>query len=85
MSFYTMALMGMAPFESLAAGAMADRIGGPLTIMISGIITFICGVILTLRLPKLRKIVRPIYIKKGIIPEVAEGLQAATDYESRQE
>ena len=73
MSFYTMAFMGIAPFGSLAAGAMADRIGAPLTIMISGIISLVCGVILILRLPKLRKIVRAVYIKKGIIPEVAEG------------
>ncbi len=85
MSFYTMAFMGMAPFGSLVAGAMADRIGGPLTIMISGIISLICGVILMLRLPELRKITRPVYIKKGIIPEVAEGLQVAADYEGSHE
>ena len=85
MSFYTMAFMGIAPFGSLAAGAMADRIGGPLTIMISGVISLVCGVILTLRLPKLRIILRPVYIKKGIIPEVAKGLQAAADFEGRQE
>jgi MFS family permease len=85
MSFFTMALMGMAPFGSLAAGAMAYRIGGPLTIMISGIISIICGVILTLRLPKLRKSMQHVYIKRGIIPEVAKGLQAAADFERRQE
>jgi MFS family permease len=85
MSLFTMALMGMAPFGSLAAGAMADRIGGPLTIMVSGIISLVCGVILILRLPKLREIVRPVYLKKGIIPEVAKGLQVAADFESRQE
>lgn len=85
MSFYTMAFMGMAPFGSLAAGAVAQRIGGPLTIMISGIISIACGTILTLRLPKLRKMVRPVYVKKGIIPEVAKGLQIAADFEYRQE
>jgi MFS family permease len=85
MSFYTMAFMGIAPFGSLAAGALADRIGAPLTIMITGIISLASGVILILRLPKLRKIARPVYVKKGIIPEVAEGLQAAADFESRQE
>jgi MFS family permease len=85
MSFYTMAFIGIAPFGSLAAGAIAERIGAPLTIMISGIISIICGVILTLRLPRLRQIARPIYIKKGIILEVARGLQAAADFEDRQE
>lgn len=85
MSFFTVAFLGMAPFGSLAAGAIANRIGGPMTIMISGIISFICGVILILRLPKLRKITRPLYIKKGIIPEVAKGLQVAADFEGRRE
>lgn len=85
MSFYTMAFMGMAPFGGLSAGAMADRIGGPLTIMISGIVSLICGVILILRLPKLRIITRPVYVKKGIISEVAEGLRIAADYEGSQE
>lgn len=85
MSFFTMSFLGMAPFGSIAAGAIADRIGGPLTIMISGIISFICGVILILRLPKLRKIIRPLYIKKGIIPEVAKGLQITADFEGRRE
>ena len=85
MSFFTVAFLGMAPFGSLAAGAIANKIGGPLTIMISGIISFICGIVLILRLPKLRKIVRPIYIKKGIIPEVAKGLQIASDFEGRRE
>lgn len=85
MSFYTMAFMGIAPFGSLAAGALADRIGAPLTIMITGIISLACGVILILRLPKLREIARPAYVKKGIIPEMAEGLQAAADFESRQD
>jgi MFS family permease len=85
MSFYTMAFMGMAPFGSLTAGAIADRIGAPLTIMISGIISIICGFALLIRLPKLRVMARPVYIKKGIIPEVAKGLQAASDLESSQE
>jgi hypothetical protein len=29
-------------------------------------------------LPALRKIVRPIYVEQGILPEVAEGLGSAT-------
>jgi MFS family permease len=85
MSFFTVAFLGMAPFGSLTAGAIANKIGGPLTIMISGIISFICGIVLILRLPKLRKITRPLYIKKGIIPEVAKGLQVVADFEGRRE
>ena len=31
------------------------------------------------KLPALRQLIRPIYVSKGIIPEVASGLQAAAD------
>jgi MFS family permease len=58
MSLYTMAFMGMVPFGSLLSGSLADRIGAPATIMIGGI-----------KLPSLRKMARPVYIKKGILPE----------------
>jgi MFS family permease len=36
MSFYTMAFMGMVPFGSLLAGALAARIGAPCAVLISG-------------------------------------------------
>jgi hypothetical protein len=81
MSLFSMAFLGTAPFGSLAAGAIADHIGAPLTIMINGIISLVCGGLLLWRLPALRKMIRPIYIKRGIIPEVAQGLQTAADLE----
>ena len=37
MSYYTMAFVGMAPFGSLLAGALAHAIGAPRTVIISGI------------------------------------------------
>ncbi len=79
MSFYTMAVMGTAPFGSLLAGAFAKAFGTPLTIMAGGISTIIGALIFLRKLPELRKLVRPIYIKMGIIPEVARGIQDATD------
>lgn len=79
MSFYTMAVMGTAPFGSLLSGAMAKVIGTPMTVMIFGMIT-IAGALLFLRkLPELRKLVRPVYVRLGIIPEVAEGIQKSED------
>lgn len=36
MSYYTIAFMGMAPFGSLLAGGMAQRIGAPHTVIITG-------------------------------------------------
>src|SRR4029079_4495316 len=37
MSFYTMAFMGTAPFGSLLAGSVADRIGAPHTLLFGGL------------------------------------------------
>lgn len=77
MSFYTMAFIGMTPFGSLLAGALASRIGAPRTVMLGGIICLLAAAAFARRLPELRRLVRPIYRERGIIPEVATGVQAA--------
>jgi len=79
MSFYTMAIMGTAPFGSLMAGALAKVIGTPITIFAGGISCIIGALFFLRKLPELRTIVRPIYIKMGIIPEVAAGIQIASE------
>jgi MFS family permease len=79
MSFYTMAIMGTAPFGSLMAGGLAKVIGTPWTIFTGGIACIIGALFFLQKLPELRTIVRPIYVKLGIIPEVAEGIQSASD------
>ncbi len=78
MSLYVMAFMGTAPFGSLIAGSLASRIGAPLTVLLSGIVVLIGAAIFAKNLPELKKHIRPIYIKMGIIPEVSKGLQSAT-------
>jgi MFS family permease len=79
MSFYTMAFMGTAPFGSLLAGSLASTIGAPASLMIGGA-TCIAGAIFFARqLPEIKKIIRPIYMRMGIIPEVASGMEAATE------
>jgi len=69
MSFFTMSLMGMAPFGSLLAGSLAGTIGAPNTIMIGGISCILGSLLFAKQLPLLRKMVRPIYVKKGILLE----------------
>jgi MFS family permease len=83
MSFYSIAFQGVAPFGSLAAGTAASRIGAPHTVIIGGAIC-VCGAALfMLQLPTLRRLVRPIYIQIGIIPEVASGINAASVLEQQ--
>ena len=78
MSFYSISFQGIAPFGSLIAGAAASRIGAPHTLMIGGAICIAGAALFALQLPAIRKLIRPIYAQMGIIPEVAEGLHAAT-------
>ena len=82
MSFYTMAVMGTAPFGSLLAGAMAKVIGTPWTMFAGGIATILGGLFFLRKLPELKTLVHPIYVKMGIIPEVASGIQTASEMET---
>jgi MFS family permease len=79
MSFYTMAIMGTAPFGSLMSGWLAKVIGTPGTILTGGIVTVMGSVIFLRKLPELKALVRPVYIKMGIIPEIATGIQTASE------
>jgi MFS family permease len=78
MSFYSLSFMGILPFGSLIAGALANRIGAPLTVIVGGLLCILVAIWFSLRLKHVRRVVRPIYLQLGILSEVAEGLQAAT-------
>jgi MFS family permease len=79
MSFYTMAFFGMAPFGSLAAGLLGQRYGAPFAVRLGGVVTLVAVAIFFRKLPALREVVKPIYVKLGILREVAEGLRTAAD------
>ncbi len=68
MSIYTMAFLGMIPFGNLLGGALADRIGAPNTLIIAGSACILGSVVFAQQLPNLRRLVRPLYTKLGIIP-----------------
>jgi MFS family permease len=78
MSFYTMAFVGMTPFGSLLAGALAQRFGAPVALLVGGTVCIVGAAAFIARLPALRRLVRPIYVRLGIIPEIATGLQSAS-------
>ena len=81
MSYYAMAFTGMAPFGSLLAGTLADRIGAPATLLISGACCIAGAIWFATQLHVIRKLVRPIYMELGIIPEMASGIQQASAQE----
>jgi MFS family permease len=79
MSFFTMAVMGMAPFGSLLAGQLTKWFEVTGSVFIAGTICFAGALLFAMKLPSLRPMVRKIYVAKGILPEIATGLRAATD------
>jgi MFS family permease len=78
MSLYTMAVMGMTPFGSILGGALAHRISVPTTFLLGGIVCVGGAVLFATKIRGLRPMVLPIYARKGIIPQIAEGLQNAS-------
>ena len=78
MSFYAVAFLGMAPVGSLLSGALANVIGAPWTVFIGGAACLAGAGVFARKLPQLRDKVRPIYVTKGILPEVAAGIDCAT-------
>ena len=68
MSYYTMAFVGMAPFGSLLAGALAHRLGASTAVMITGAFCVAGAIWFSTQLKSIRTTMRPIYIEMGIIP-----------------
>ena len=75
MSFYGMSFLGVAPFGSLLAGGLAERIGAPATLFWCGVAVILVSLWFASQLPTIRAAVRPIYIKLGILPEMAMAVQ----------
>ncbi|MCE9564547.1 MAG: MFS transporter [Planctomycetes bacterium] len=79
MSFFGMAFQGAAPFGSLLAGWLAGEVGVRAVVFGSGILLLVGGIAFATQLPRLRRHARPVYTRLGIIPEVASGVDAATE------
>jgi MFS family permease len=73
MSLYTMAFFGMVPFGSLLGGWLAGQVGALGTLFGGGVLTALGGLAFLRKLPELRRSVRPIYIRLGILPSVPPG------------
>jgi MFS family permease len=74
MGFFTVAFLGMTPIGSLLAGALAHLIGAPATLFLGGVSCLVGAAVFARKLPRLRDKARPIYITKGILPEIPEGM-----------
>ncbi len=79
MSFYTMAIMGTAPFGSLLVGSLAKILGTSNAILLGGLSCITGALVFYRKLPILQKSALPVYQKMGLIPEVVSGIQNASE------
>ena len=69
MSFYMMAFVGMAPFGSLLAGALAHAFGAQRTVIFSGAMCLAAGLWFSTQRNAIRQEMRPVYERLGIVPQ----------------
>jgi MFS family permease len=72
MAFYAMAVLGTAPLGSIAAGALAARIGAPMTILIGGVVCVGCALWFTTRIPTLQPQAQPSVVQDVELAALAE-------------
>jgi len=66
MSVYSMMFMGMAPFGALLAGAIAHRIGAPLTVALGGAVCIVGSLVFGSKWPALRGEARQLIVAQGM-------------------
>jgi MFS family permease len=76
MSLYATAFVGMAPLGSLLAGSLASHIGAAHTVQLAGALCVVASLWFARQLRTLRKFVRPLYRRMGILPQAASGIPA---------
>ncbi len=66
MAVYSMMFMGMAPFGALLGGALADRVGAPLTVAMGAIACIGGAAVFGLQLPKIRVEARQLIVQQAV-------------------
>jgi MFS family permease len=66
MAVYSMMFMGMAPFGALLGGALADRVGAPITVCLGAIACLGGAALFGLRLPKIRVEARQLIVQQAV-------------------
>jgi predicted MFS family arabinose efflux permease len=63
-----MAFIGMSPIGAFVSGLLAERIGPPATLACCGVLALGAALAYASRLPAIRREIRPVYEKLGILP-----------------
>ena len=66
-SLYVMSFIGMSPLGAFISGTLAEHIGPPATLAGCGIVALLAALAYTRQLPAIRREIRPVYRRLGII------------------
>jgi len=75
MSLFGVAFLGMVPIGALLAGSLATCVGPALTVQLTGAVCILAAIVFARQLPTFRKLLHPIYVRKGILPPAAAEVQ----------
>jgi MFS family permease len=82
MALYSMMFMGMAPFGALFGGALAERMGAPVTVAVGGVACLLGASWFGRELPGMRIEARRLIVAQGLAggePEQELNVQAVED------
>jgi len=86
MSVYSIMFMGMAPFGALIAGAMAHRIGSPLTVALGGTVCICGSLVFRSKWSAMRGVARQLIVAQGMRSgEPAEEMTGQVDALSKRQ
>jgi MFS family permease len=74
-SLYVMAFLGASPLGALAGGWVGEHYGPPVTLAAGGALVLAAAMLYTLRLPAIRREIRPLYERLGIAPRADQSLR----------
>src|SRR6202140_1087139 len=77
MSLYSMMFLGMSPLGSLLAGAVADRIGAPVTVAIGGLASCLGGLAFARKWPSMRGPARDLIAAQGMMAPAPQPEESA--------
>ncbi len=66
MAVYSMMFMGMAPFGSICAGALAHHVGAPWTVALGGVACIVGAILFAFHLPNIRAEARELILAQGM-------------------
>jgi MFS family permease len=77
MSLYVMSFLGTAPLGALLTGLLANQLGPASALRVNGFLCLAGSLVFAFQFRRIRALIRPIYVRLGILPEMTSGVLPA--------